>query len=359
MRYLLNNKRILITGGTGSLGKALLTGIISGQYGNPAEITLFSRDEAKQFELRNRLLRDCRIADDLESTDCSQKRAGKVRFIIGDIRDFNALQRAVHGQNIIFHAAAMKHVPIAEYNPWEAVQTNLTGTENLIRAATAPDSIVTKVIGISTDKACNPVNVMGMTKALQEKMLIEANLRGRAAFACVRYGNVVASRGSAVPLFKEQIQAGNPVTLTSGDMTRFLITLERAVEAVMNVLAKASPGEIWVPHLSSVRMKDLVTVMIKEIKTPYCNSSVIREIGIRPGEKIHELLVSQEEAPRTYSNDDYFIIRPSFPELNNNADSSMASDNRTEFLQGPVSSDQHIAQEEEIIKILRSAGIIK
>lgn len=348
MQQLLKDQRILITGGTGSLGKSLLMRILSNKYGKPAEITVFSRDEAKQFQLRNQLIREFQIhgsmASSCRQTDC-------VKFQIGDIRDYKALEKAVSGQEIVFHAAAMKQVPAAEYNPSEAIKTNLLGTENLINIATSAHSKVKKVIGISTDKACNPVNVMGMTKALQERMLIEANMREKAVFSCVRYGNVVASRGSAVPLFCQQISSGGPVTVTSNEMTRFLITLDMAVEAIMTVFEKAAPGEIWVPAIPAVKIGDLVRILISEL-TPHNGIPVeILETGIRPGEKIHELLVSLEEAPRTFFNNGYYIVESSFPELSNKS-------NRKNALTGPVSSNQHLATDAEIITILKDAAIL-
>ena len=225
----LEGKRILVTGGTGSLGQTLVKRLLSGEFGKPARITVFSRDEAKQHYMRLDFMHRKAATDDV----IYQNSQELLNFRIGDVRDFPALLAAVRDADVVFHAAALKQVPSCEYFPFEAVQTNVIGAANLVRAIRENGLGVEKVIGISTDKACKPINVMGMTKALQERILIEANRdRPQTSFMCVRYGNVIASRGSIVPLFVEQVRNGQPLTVTLPEMTRFLLSLDRAVDTV-------------------------------------------------------------------------------------------------------------------------------
>jgi FlaA1/EpsC-like NDP-sugar epimerase len=215
---------------------------------------------------------------------------------------------AIRGADLVIHAAALKQVPTCEYFPVEAVRTNILGSSALVAAVRAAGAHVEAVVGISTDKACKPVNVMGMTKALMERVLIEGNVGSRTRFTCVRYGNVVASRGSVVPLFLDQVARGGPVTITRSDMTRFLITREEAVDAVMAALVTGLRGEIYVPKMASARMADLAYAIIDGRDIP------VRWTGIRPGEKIHEVIVSEEECGRTTARGDYYVIAPMLPE---------------------------------------------
>jgi UDP-glucose 4-epimerase len=235
----------------------------------------------------------------------------RLRFVIGDVRDYASLLGAVRDADIVFAAAALKQVPSCEYYPWEATRTNIEGAANLVRAIAEFNLPVETVMGISTDKACKPVNVMGMTKAIQERVFIEGNLQHPATrFICARYGNVLASRGSVVPLFLDQIAAGGPVTITTADMTRFLLTLEDAVDTVLAAVRSAAPGDTYIPRCSSAKMTDLAAYLIgdRDIKT------VIT--GIRPGEKIHEILIAEEEATRTVLGaEGYLAMRPMLPEL--------------------------------------------
>ena len=218
---------------------------------------------------------------------------------IGDVRDYDAVAQVVTDADIVIHAAALKQVPTCEYFPQEAVRTNIDGAANVVRAIRQHGRSVTKAVAVSTDKACKPVNVMGMTKAIQERIFIEANLGcARTAFLAVRYGNVVASRGSVVPLFKSQIRAGGPVTITTPEMTRFLISLDDAVSTIFAALADGGPGETYVPRIPSARMIDLAKVMIGD------RPIELREVGIRPGEKVHEILISEEEMHRTVERGD-------------------------------------------------------
>ncbi|MCE5190760.1 MAG: polysaccharide biosynthesis protein [Actinomycetia bacterium] len=300
-------KKVLVTGGTGSLGQVLIRRLLSGSEGLPESVTVFSRDEAKQHYMRLDFMQRCMATDEVIFENSRQR----LRFIIGDVRDYASVVRVAQHADIVFAAAALKQVPSCEYYPWEAVRTNIGGAENLVRAIAENDLPVETVVGISTDKACKPVNVMGMTKAIQERVYIEGNLRApNTRFIAARYGNVLASRGSVVPLFLGQIAAGGPVTITTAEMTRFLLTLEDAVDTIFAAVRSAAPGETYIPKCPSAKMTDLASILIgdRDIKT------VIT--GIRPGEKIHEILLSEEEATRTIAgHEGYFALRPMLPEL--------------------------------------------
>lgn len=226
----LDNKRVLITGGTGSLGKVLVRRILSGQLGSPQSVIVFSRDEAKQHEMRMDYLNHRAATDEVIYHNFERT----LQFKIGDVRDFHSVAQALRSVDIVFNAAALKQVPACEYFPFEAVKTNIEGAENIVRAITELELAVESVVAISTDKACKPTNVMGMTKAIQERIFLAANIScPKTRFIAVRYGNVLASRGSVVPLFIDQIAAGGPVTLTDKNMTRFLLTLDQAVDTVL------------------------------------------------------------------------------------------------------------------------------
>lgn len=302
----LSDKAVLVTGGTGSLGRRIIRRILSGELGNPARVVVLSRDEAKQHEMRLSYLQKAAATDDIIYKNFHDL----LKFQIADVRDYWALNRALRGIQIVFHAAALKQVPTCEYFPREAIETNVLGAANLVRAAHEPQASVERVIGVSTDKACKPVNVMGMTKALQERLLVEANLDSpQTRFVCVRYGNVIASRGSVVPLFLDQIANGGPVTITMKEMTRFLLTLDQAVDTVFAALQNALPGEIYIPKAPSARVVDIAAALIGDRSIPF------RFIGIRPGEKIHEIMVSEEECYRTFERGQYYAIVPMLPEL--------------------------------------------
>jgi len=300
-------KRVLVTGGTGSLGQMLTRRLLAGGEGLPASVTVFSRDEAKQHYMRLEFMRRVTATDEI----IFEHSRDRLRFIIGDVRDEASLLRAAKSADIVFSAAALKQVPSCEYFPWEACRTNIEGAENLVRVIAHNDLAVETVVGISTDKACKPVNVMGMTKAIQERIYIEGNLRApQTRFVAARYGNVLASRGSVVPLFLDQIASGGPVTITTPEMTRFLLTLDDAVDTVFAAVAAAAPGETYIPRCPSAKITDLAECLIddRDIET------VIT--GIRPGEKIHESLLSEEEATRTVLGaKGYFALQPMLPEL--------------------------------------------
>ena len=297
--------RILITGGTGSLGQTLVRRILSGDLGVPEKLIVFSRDEAKQHAMKSNWKHLHRATDDVWYHNFDEL----IEFQIGDVRDFDSVQRAVSRSDIVLHAAAMKQVPTCEYFPGQAVATNVIGAENVIRAA-AREPRVRTLVGVSTDKACKPVNVMGMTKAIQERLVVEGNLhQDHCRMVAVRYGNVLSSRGSVIPLFKQQIATGGPVTVTLAEMTRFLMTLDQAVDTIFAAINHAAAGEIFVPRVPSARVLDVATVMIGEraIETVLT--------GIRPGEKIHEILISEEESFRTGEREGYYVLQPQLPEL--------------------------------------------
>jgi UDP-N-acetylglucosamine 4,6-dehydratase len=282
----LSGKVILATGGTGSFGKKF-TEIVLREH-NPKAVRIFSRDELKQMEMRQQFKEDRRL-----------------RFFIGDVRDKDRLYRAMNGVDIVIHAAALKQVPSCEYNPIEAVKTNIDGAANVIDAAI--DNEVAKVMAISTDKAVHPVNLYGATKLVAEKLFIQGNAYtgGRKTkFSCVRYGNVVGSRGSVIPVFLEQKKTGK-ITITDERMTRFWITLEQGVRFVIQCIERMNGGEIFVPKIPSMKVIDLAEVIAPEAEKEI--------IGIRPGEKIHETLITEEEARHAKEFDDYIVIEPEHP----------------------------------------------
>jgi UDP-glucose 4-epimerase len=326
MTDIFGGKRILITGGTGSLGKTLTKRILSGRHGTPERVIIFSRDEAKQHEMRMSYLQR-RVATD-EVIFHNFERT--LEFAIGDVRDFASVARACSQADIVFNAAALKQVPSCEYFPYEAVRTNVEGPENIVRAISELRLPVETVVGISTDKACKPVNVMGMTKALQERIFLAANLRSELTrYVCARYGNVLASRGSVIPLFHDQIRSGGPVTITTPDMTRFLLSLEQAVDTIVAAVEQAAPGETFIPRVPAALVTDIAEILIgdRPIET--------RVIGIRPGEKVHESLISDEEATRTVERGEYYAIRSMLPEVDR-------GDHERAALVGEFSSDRFV-----------------
>jgi UDP-N-acetylglucosamine 4,6-dehydratase len=276
---------VLVTGGTGSFGRAFVARLLA-EY-DPAKVIVFSRDEQKHYTMQ---------------CECSDRR---LRYFVGDIRDRRRLMRALTGVDVVVHAAAMKHVPIAEYNPIEAIRTNIDGAANLIDACI--DRGVGRIVALSTDKAVGPVNLYGATKLCMEKLLVAANSYSGGKptrFDLVRYGNVVGSKGSVVPLFLRQRDAGE-LTLTEPNMTRFWIGMHRAVDLVLLALAEGLGGETFVPKLPACTIADLATAMAP--------GAVQRTTGIRPGEKLHETLISVDEARLVLEYDSYFVIRPDFP----------------------------------------------
>ena len=303
---MLTDKNIVVTGGTGSLGKVLVRRLLTNELGRPRKITVFSRDEAKQHEMRLSYQHRRTATDEVIYHNFEQL----LQFRIGDVRDIHSVSTLLRDADVVFNAAALKQVPSCEYFPFEAVQTNIAGAENIVRAICEHHLSVETVVGVSTDKACKPVNVMGMTKAIQERIFVRANLDHSATrFICVRYGNVLASRGSVIPLFHEQIKHGGPVTITTADMTRFLLSLEQAVDTIFAALQHANAGETYIPRVPSARVVDIAEALIgdRPVET--------KVTGIRPGEKVHEILVSEEEAHRTIERGNYYAILPMLPEL--------------------------------------------
>ncbi|HOA22313.1 MAG TPA: UDP-N-acetylglucosamine 4,6-dehydratase (inverting) [Anaerolineaceae bacterium] len=278
-----NNKVVLVTGGTGSFGKKLIK-ILVEEY-HPAKIIVFSRDELKQHEMRT-----------------SGYNHPSIRYFIGDVRDRERLSRAFYGVNIVVHAAALKQVPACEYNPMEAIKTNILGSSNVADAAI--ENGVEKVLALSTDKAVNPINLYGATKLAAEKLLVQSNAYagGRnTRIACTRYGNVVGSRGSVVPLFLQQRPSGH-LTITDERMTRFWISLEQGVRFVIRCIEQMQGGEVFVPKIPSMSMMDLAKAVAPEAQVDI--------IGIRPGEKLHETLISEDEARTTIELPDMFVVQP-------------------------------------------------
>jgi UDP-N-acetylglucosamine 4,6-dehydratase len=283
-----NDANILVTGGTGSFGKHFTKYVL--EHYSPKRLVIFSRDELKQHEMRTGGFNDPRL-----------------RFFIGDVRDVERLRRAMHGIDIVVHAAALKQVPACEYNPSEAIMTNINGGQSVIDAAISTG--VQQVIALSTDKAVNPINLYGATKLCAEKLFVQSNAyaggrENRTRFSCVRYGNVVGSRGSVIPLFQKQ-RATGVVTITDPSMTRFWITLEQGVQFVIKCIEVMHGGEVFIPKIPSMTIMDL-----KETIAPDCETRVI---GIRPGEKLHEALISVDEARHTVELDDMFVVQPVHP----------------------------------------------
>jgi UDP-N-acetylglucosamine 4,6-dehydratase len=278
-----SKKVVLITGGTGSFGKKL-TRIMLDEY-NPSKIIVYSRDELKQYEMR---------AAGYDATN--------LRYFIGDVRDLDRMRRAFEGVDIVIHAAALKQVPACEYNPMEAIKTNILGSSNVIDAAL--DAGVERVVALSTDKAVNPVNLYGATKLAAEKLFIQSNSYAggrKTRFSCVRYGNVVGSRGSVVPVFLRQRENGE-ITVTDDRMTRFWISLEQGVRFVIRCAEHMHGGEVFVPKIPSMSIIDLAKAIAPEAK--------VNVIGIRPGEKLHEVLISEDEARTTVELSDMFVVQP-------------------------------------------------
>jgi FlaA1/EpsC-like NDP-sugar epimerase len=304
---LLTGKRVLVTGGTGSLGQVLVRRLLEGELGLPAEVVVFSRSEATQHSMRLAFQHREVATDDIVYEEARHQR---LHFRVGDVSNYPAVVSVLRDADIVFHAAALKQVPTAEYNPFEATRTNVIGAENVVRALREHGFPVEAVVAVSTDKACKPVNVMGMTKAIQERIFAQANADCPGTrFLIARYGNVLASRGSVLPVFDKQIRSGGPVTVTTPEMTRFLMSLDKAADTVFAAFREANRGETYVPRLPSARMTDVVQAMIGE------HEIEIQFTGIRPGEKVHEVLVSEEEAPRTYRRGEYLAILPILPEL--------------------------------------------
>lgn len=282
----IDNASILITGGTGSFGSHFVRHILT--HHNPHKIVIYSRDEYKQYQMQHQL----------------REHASKLRFFIGDVRDKERLYRAFDGIDLVIHAAALKHVPLMEYNPIEAVKTNIQGAENIVDAAI--DRNVQRVIALSTDKACNPVNLYGATKLVSDKLFVAANAytgNKRTRFSVVRYGNVAGSRGSVIPYFRQLLQQGVQVfPITDLRMTRFWISLDEAVRLVLKAVDDSRGGEIYVSKIPSFKVTDLAEAMLPGVQ--------LKEVGIRPGEKLHEAMITETDSLNAYEYEQEYIIYP-------------------------------------------------
>lgn len=338
----LQNKNILITGGTGSLGRQLVREVI--KY-NPRVVRVFDVDETEQFEFHHEL----------------KEYESRVRFLLGDVRDKERLIRAAEDVDIIFHTAALKHVMACEYNPFEAVKTNILGIQNVIDAAIANN--VEKIIFTSSDKAVNPSNTMGATKLLAERLMTAANYykgKRKSTFSSVRFGNVMGSRGSVIPLFKQQIKTGGPVTITDNGMTRFMMSMSQAVELVFRSLELAQGGEVFIFKMPTVNITDLAEVLTEELAPQYghrVEDIDIKIIGTIPGEKMYEELMTEDEATRSLEREDMFIIAPLIMDGLLKYDGS-AYDATPIRSKDYVSKDVVPLSKEEIRSILKNDGII-
>jgi FlaA1/EpsC-like NDP-sugar epimerase len=338
----LDGKRVLITGGTGSLGQTLVRRLLAGELGRPKQIIVFSRDEAKQYAMRSSYLRLAAASERI----IYDNYGALLTFRVGDIRDYASIALALRDVDVVFNAAALKQVPTCEYFPYQAVLTNIMGAQNIVQAIGAHRLPVDTVVGVSTDKACKPVNVMGMTKAIQERIFAQATLSTPGTrFVGVRYGNVLASRGSVIPLFREQILSGGPVTITSAEMTRFLLSLDAAVDTVFAAVRDALPGEMYIPHVPSARVVDIAAALIGD--------RPIRKVvtGVRPGEKLHEILVSEEETDRTVARGGFYVIQSVLPEVR-----SVTADSLP--LRGEYSSAANLIDEGSLRALLEREGLM-
>lgn len=338
MSDMFDNMRILVTGGTGSMGKTFVRRVLSGVHGTPKQVIVLSRDEAKQHEMRMDYLHKRVATDEVIYRNFNNVLA----FKIGDVRSYSDVCAAVKDVDIVINAAALKQVPTCEYFPHQALLTNCIGAANIVRAIEENGYPVETVVGISTDKACKPINVMGMTKSVQERIFTAANISSpKTRFICVRYGNVLASRGSVIPLFISQINNGGPVTVTVPDMTRFLISLDEAVDTVMAAIKDADPGDTFIPVAPSATVINIAKALIGD------RNIEIQITGIRPGEKMHEVLISEEEANHCSRKGNYYAISSMLPEL---ANGKVFDRN---LLNGEYSSGDEVLSLEETIALLK------
>jgi len=347
MKTIFKNKSILITGGVGSVGKEIINQIFKF---DPEIVRILDIDESHEFELEHEL-----------EQKLSAKDFDKLRFFLGDIRDKERLERAIEDIDIIFHTAALKHVSSCEYNPFEAVKTNILGLQNLINVSI--ENEVEKVIFTSSDKAANPTNTMGAMKLLGERLMISANYykgKRKTTFSSVRFGNVLGSRGSVIPLWIKQIKNGGPITVTDLTMTRFIMSIERAVELLFKSSEIAQGSEVFIFKMPAVRLNDLVDVVIREIAPKYKfnpDDIEIKIMGLKSGEKYYEELMTEEEVTRSLETKDMFIVFPQLKELINK-----------EYLRGLGATDVHssdynshkmpILSKEEIKKILYESNTL-
>lgn len=341
--YSVQGKRVLVTGGTGSMGKILVRRLLSGELGVPDTVVVLSRDEAKQYDMRASYTSKIVGMDEAVYENFKKR----LQFWIGDVRDYRTVCNVLRGIDVVINAAAMKQVPTCEYFPYEAVQTNCLGAFNIVQAINELSLPVECVVGISTDKAAKPVNVMGMTKAIQERIFTSANILNKTTrFVCVRYGNVLASRGSVIPLFHKQISAGGPVTITVPEMTRFLLSLEQAVDTVFAALKFAEPGETIIPRAPAATVINIAKSLIGNHNIP------IEITGIRPGEKMHEIMISEEEINHTVERNGYYVIKSMLPELNE-------TPTKSQVLTKEFSSGDWVLSPEETTALLKKNNLLE
>jgi FlaA1/EpsC-like NDP-sugar epimerase len=319
----LKDAAILITGGTGSFGNRVAARMLEH---NPKEVRIFSRDEKKQWEMRQVY--------------------PQFRYFLGDVRNRRTLKNALNGVDYVFHAAALKQVPSCESFPWEAAQTNVIGAQNLCEEAR--EAGVKVVVALSTDKAVKPVNAMGISKALMEKIVCSQNeFACKTVFCCVRYGNVMGSRGSVIPLFKKQIREQKPISMTVPTMTRFLMTLDQSVDLVFRAMTKSAGGELYVRRAPACTVKNLARAVAR-LQSPLGLAYPMVETGIRPGEKLHEVLVNEYELQRASEEDDYFVIQPEYRKVRASSHS---------FGEEYTSANTHQLEDlDQIIGLLREMG---
>lgn len=336
-------KTVLVTGGTGSMGKVFVRRLLSGEKGSPKKVIVLSRDEAKQHDMRVSYMTSIVGPD----TAVLKNFTKVLEFRIGDVRNYEDVVSALRNCDIVVNAAAMKQVPTCEYFPHQAILTNCVGAQNIVRAIMEHKFPIETVVGISTDKAAKPVNVMGMTKALQERIITSANiLIPDTRFICVRYGNVLASRGSVIPLFHKQIAAGGPVTVTVPEMSRFLLSLNDSVDTVFAAIETAEAGETLVPIAQAANVMNIAKALVGD------KNIEIKVTGIRPGEKMHEILISEEEIFHSVKRGNYYAIKSMLPELNGD------SYGKHKVLNQEYSSGDDVMNLEETIKLLESNRLI-
>lgn len=341
---MLTDKVVVVTGGTGSLGKILVKRILTGEMGMPRKLIVMSRDESKQHDMRLVFLHKKVSTDEVVYRNFMSV----LEFRIGDVRDYSDVCAALKNADIVINAAALKQVPTCEYFPEQAVLTNCLGAMNIVRAISEHSYAVKTVIGISTDKACKPINVMGMSKSIQERIFIAANItHPKTRFICVRYGNVLASRGSVVPVFLDQIKNGGPVTITDPQMTRFLLSINQAIDTVVAALKDAQAGDIFVPNAPAATIENLAKALIAGRNIP------IQYVGTRPGEKLHEIMISDEERRYTVKCANYYAITSMLPELQHNTQRRDAINLNKEF-----SSQDTVLDYEGTVQLLKQHGLL-
>ena len=327
IREYLKDKNILITGGTGSFGHQIVSQLVEFK---PNKIVIFSRDEKKQYDMQNEF----------------EEHNDLLEFIIGDVRDYAKIHEAMKNINVVYHAAALKQVPNCEFHPFEAVKTNVLGAENVRRSAIEND--VDVVIAVSTDKAVKPINVMGMTKAIQERIMLNpANGKWNTKFVCVRYGNVIGSRGSVIPFFKRRIEEDKFLPITNRGMTRFLLSLKDAIGLVFKATVEGETGQLFVKKMPACYIIELAKVLSKAITGR--GDYPIKDVGIRPGEKIHEVLVSEEEMHRAVETETHYVIYPY-----GKIEKPLLMCDLNEY----TSDSSRILSENEIISLLKENGWI-